>query len=155
MSTAFVHRAAQRAFEALSWKPLLYFANGTIYGRDMNDTPTMPAPEEIVQRLSSDLSVSLGGDVGRLMVGSPTGNILPKPDLFSFAESRNYLRIAFREIGPQSFAKKPMKDKRTVVLAYWKLAARDGDADDAALEHEAVGFPRPSQRCSCSNSSKL
>ena len=137
VSTAFVHRAAQRAFEALSWKPLLYFANGTIYGRDMNDTPTMPAPEEIVQRLSSDLSVSLGGDVGRLMVGSPTGNILPKPDLFSFAESRNYLRIAFRKIGPQSFAKKPMKDKRTVVLAYWKLAARDGDADDAALEHEA------------------
>jgi hypothetical protein len=137
VSTAFVHRAAQRAFEGLSWKPLLYFANGTVYGRDMNGTPTLPPPEEIVQRLSSDLDVSMGGDVGRLMVGSPTGNILPKPDLFSFAESRNYLRTAFRKIGPQSFAKKPMKSKRTVVLAYWKLTARDGDADDAALEHEA------------------
>jgi hypothetical protein len=136
VSTAFVHRAAQRAFESLSWKPLLYFTNGTVYGKDMNDTPTLPPADEIVQRLSNDLSVSLGRDVSRLMVGSPTGNILPKPDLFSFAESRNYLQIAFRKIGPQSFAKKQMKDKRTVVLNYWKLTARDGHAEDAALEHE-------------------
>jgi hypothetical protein len=83
VSTAFVHRAAQQEFEGLGWKALLYFASGTVYARDMNDTAVAPSTEDIRRRLTSDLSAALGGDVGRLMVGSPTGNILPKPELLS------------------------------------------------------------------------
>ncbi len=136
VSTAFVHRATQQSFERLSWKPLLYFASGTVYCRDMNDTSMLPQPEEISQQLRSDLNQALGGDVGRLIVGSPLGNILPKPDLFSFAESRTYLRFAFRKVGPQSFARKPMQRKRKVVLDYWKLAGQNEHTDDGALGHE-------------------
>jgi hypothetical protein len=137
VSTAFVHRAAQQGFEGLGWKALLYFANGTVYAKDMNDTPVVPSTEDIRCRLTNDLSAALGGDVGRLMVGSPTGNILPKPELLSFAESRNYLLTASRNINPQSFAKKPMKAKRKVVLDYWALTGRGEEAGEGEVEHEA------------------
>ncbi len=71
---------------------------------------------------------TIGQDVTQLMVGSPTGNVLPKPDLVSFAESRQYLQAAGGKIGAQSFAKKPAKAKRKVIEEYWRLKRRDADS---------------------------
>jgi hypothetical protein len=71
------------------------------------------------------------------MVGSPTGNILPKPDLVSFAECRRYLQAAGAKIGAQSFAKKSVAAKRKVVEDYWRLKGETGLPEDEEVERQA------------------
>jgi hypothetical protein len=137
VSSTFVHRAAQVAYEKLGWKPLLYFANATVYSADATERPTVPALDGIVQCLKEELDAALAHDVSAIMVGSPTGNILPKPDLLSFKESREYLETASRKIGLASFRKKKLKDKRKVVEAYWKLKGRNLTPTDEQVEEEA------------------
>ena len=137
VSTAFVHRAAQQAFEELNWRPLLYFSNATVYGADLNDSPRKPSMDEIRVLLEAEIDGTVSRDVTALMVGSPTGNILPKPDLFSFAESRQYLESAGRKISSQSFARKPLPARRKVVQNYWGLRNRTGKPTDAEVEREA------------------
>ena len=92
VSTVFVHSAAQAAFNELGWKTLLYFANGTLYGADPNDRPVEPTVDAISANLKKAIERAIERDVTPLMVGSPTGNILPKPDLLAFSDSRNTLR---------------------------------------------------------------
>jgi hypothetical protein len=137
VSTTFLHRAAQASFQQREWKPLLYFSNATVYGADPNDHPAMPTAEDIGSLLTVEINGAIARDVTPLMVGSPTGNILPKPDLFSFAESRQYLHSAAEKINPQSFMKKKPAAKRKVVEDYWKLKGRAGRPTDAEVEEEA------------------
>ncbi|MCI0407183.1 MAG: hypothetical protein L0191_01250, partial [Acidobacteria bacterium] len=137
VSTTFLHRAAQTAFQQRGWKPLLYFSNATIYGADPTEQLSEPTEEEIRGSLKTEIDAAITRDVTSLMVGSPTGNILPKPDLFSFAESREYLLSAAGKINPQSFMKKKPEAKRKVVEDYWKLKGRAGRPTDAQVEEEA------------------
>lgn len=137
VSTTFLHRAAQASFQQRGWKPLLYFSNATVYGADPDDHPAVPTAEEIGSLLTGEINEAVARDVTPLMVGSPTGNILPKPELFSFAESRQYLHSAAGKINPQSFMKKKSAAKRKVVEDYWKLKGRAGRPTDAQVEEEA------------------
>lgn len=106
VSTTFLHRAAQTAFQQRGWKPLLYFSTATVYAADPNEALTEPTAEEIRAALKKEIDAAIAGDVTRLMVGSPTGNILPKPDLFSFPESRSIFRApppkSTRRASPES-----------------------------------------------------
>ncbi len=137
VSTTLLHHAAQTAFQQRKWKPLLYFSNSTIYGADPNDCPAVPTVEEIHEILKIEIDKAISRDVTPLMVGRPTGNILPKPDLFSFAESRLYLQSAAGKIDPQSFARKKFDDKRRVVEDYWKLKNETLKPTDMEVEEEA------------------
>jgi hypothetical protein len=138
VSTAFLHQAARIAFQQGGWKPVLYFVNATVYAADPNDACSIPTPEEIRSALKTELDVVTSKDATPLMVGSATGNMLPKPDLFSFSESRQYLQSAARKVGPQSLARKPLPAKRKVVEAYWKLKDRKGKPADEQVEREAA-----------------
>ncbi|MFQ5802014.1 MAG: hypothetical protein ACE5JQ_03845 [Candidatus Methylomirabilales bacterium] len=137
VSTTFLHYAARSAFRQRGWRPLLYFSNATVYGADPNDRPAVSTAEEIENILKTKIDEVISRDVTPLMVGSPTGNILPKPDLLSFAESRQYLQSAARKISLQSFVRKPPRAKRRVVEDYWKLKGKVGNPTDEQVEQEA------------------
>ncbi len=138
VSTAFLHYAARTTFQQRGWKPLLYFSNATLYAADPNDHHSIPTAEEIGSSLKTEIDSSIRRDVTPLMVGSPTGNILPKPDLLAFSESRQYLHSAASKISPQSFAKKRLASKRKVVEGYWKLQGRSEKLTTAQVEEEAA-----------------
>ncbi|RJQ46056.1 MAG: hypothetical protein C4534_03450 [Gaiellales bacterium] len=137
VSTTFLHHATQTAFQQRGWKPFLYFSTATVYAADPTEAPTEPTAEEIRAALKKETDAAIAGDVTQLMVGSPTGNILPKPDLFSFPESRKYLQSAGKKISPLSFARKPLRAKRKVVEDYWKLKGRSAIPTDTQVEEEA------------------
>jgi hypothetical protein len=137
VSSVFLHSAAQVAFGERGWKVLLYFADGTLYGGDPNDAPTPPPVDTIRSHLKRAIDNAIARDVTPLMVGSPTGNILPKPDLLAFAESRNYLEAAARKVSAKSFARKPLNTRRRVVEDYWKLKGREGLSTDDDVQREA------------------
>jgi len=137
VSATFLHRAAQVAFQQRGWRPLLYFSNATLYAADPNEQPVVPAADEIRHFLKAEINAAIARDVTPLMVGSPTGNILPKPHLLSFAESRQYLESAAAKINPQSFARKALVAKRKVVEEYWKVKGRNGKPTEAQVQEEA------------------
>lgn len=137
VSTTFLHWAARAAFQRQGWKPLLYFANATLYGADPNESSTEPTTEEVRGLLKEQIDTAIARDVAPLMVGSPTGNILPKPDLFSFTESRKYLEKASGKVSPLSFAKKPLRAKRKIVEDYRRLKGRGGVPTDDEVEKDA------------------
>lgn len=138
VSTTFLHQAARTAFQHRGWKPLLYFSNATVYGADPSDNPTLPSREAVHDLLKAQLDVAIAKDITTLVVGkSPTGNILPKPDLLTFDEVRLYLQNAARKINPQSLAQKPLGAKRRVVEDYWKLKGRSGVLTDEQVEQQA------------------
>jgi hypothetical protein len=137
VSTVFLHSAAHAASSERGWKVLLYFTNGTVYCADPNDDPVQPDIEAIRSGMGQAIDTAIERDVTPLMVGSPTGNILPKPDLIAFKDSRKYLEAAARKVGPKSFAGKPLKIKRRVVEDYWRLRGRAEKPTDAEVKHEA------------------
>lgn len=133
VSTALLHRASQHAFEQAGWAALLYFPSGTVYVADVSSSATDPSASDISAALKAELEVALKGDLTSMMVGSPTGNILPKPDLLSFDETCEYLTAAGSKISPRSFAKKNLADRRRVVTEYLKLR---GEAVDSLCDEE-------------------
>ncbi len=137
VSTTLLHRAAQHAFGQAGWKPLLYFATGTVYVADLSVEITVPSSEDICAALTSELETALKCDVTTLMVGSPTGNILPKPELLSFKEIHQYLSIAGKRIGPLSFAKKKFDARRKVVTKYLKLKGNSEGPGEAEVERQS------------------
>jgi hypothetical protein len=137
VSSAFLHGAAHDAFEKLGWKRLLIFPEGTVYGGDPIGERVIPTSDEIRDLLKTEIDRGIARDVTPLMVGSPTGNILPKPDLLAFSESRQYLQSAAKKISPKSFAKKKLTDKRRVVEEYWRLKGRSDKPTDLEVEHKA------------------
>lgn len=150
VSTTFLHRSAQRAFQERGWKPLLYFSNATVYAADPNDAPIEPTWNEIHSFLKEEINTAIARDVTPLMVGSPTGNILPKPELLSFKESRQYLSRAGQKIGTQSFlttynrerAKGSLKSgrgktKAAVIKDYWTLTGNDGEDYSSKMDIDA------------------
>lgn len=156
VSTTFVHKSAQAAFQHNGWRPLVYFPNATVYGADPVDRPVAPSINEVKDRLKDEISEAIARDVAPLMVGSPTGNILPKPHLFSFAESRRYLQTAAEKIGKQSFASAYQREKKRfqetgapgprtgkgklkadVIREYWRYAGTDGEPYSDKMDRDA------------------
>jgi hypothetical protein len=157
VSSTFLHHAALEAFQQHGWKPLLYFSDATVYGTDPVDKSVAPTGDEIRDRLKVEIDGVIGRDVAPLMVGSPTGNVLPKPHLLSFDKSRRYLQTAAEKIGRQSFAsayqrqKKHVEDrgapgpstgkgklKADVIREYWQYVGKDGSLYSTEMDRDAA-----------------
>lgn len=155
VSTTFVHRTAQSAFQQRGWRPLLYFSDATVYAADPNDPPGVPTVDEISSCLKKEIDGAIARDVTSLMVGSPTGNILPKPDLFAFQEARQCLKRAAEKINSQSFANAYQREKKRVeekgstartgkgktkadvVREYWQLVGKSGELYSKQMDRDA------------------
>ena len=121
VSTALLHRASEQTFREAGWLALLYFPSGTVYVADLCSPAAEPSPSAIAAALKAEIETTLKRDLTSMMVGSPTGNMLPKPDLLSFDEAQQYLTAAGSKISPRSFAKKKLADRRKVVTEYLRL----------------------------------
>ncbi|MGQ9570546.1 MAG: hypothetical protein ACUVUQ_06855 [Thermodesulfovibrionales bacterium] len=124
VSTIFLHKAAVDSFIVKGWTPLLCYGNSTIYICSAADNFGIPTIEEIKKKLSNIINEAIGKDVTDIMVGSPVGNILPKPDLFDHTETKKYLVKASQKIGKKNYWKKggELKEEgRKVIERYLKL----------------------------------
>lgn len=143
VSTPMLHRAAEDAFEEKDWLPLLYFREATIYVKSAAETDEEPTQEAVRENLTRVLEENLGGDVVKLVVGSPVATMMPKPELFDHRELEDYLQVAYQRIGGGSFSKKKPDQRRKVVASY--LDTKQPDVDDATLELETerIGQAQP------------
>lgn len=143
VSTPILHKSAEEMFEEKGWTPLLYFRDATIYVKSATEPREQPLQEEVRARLTQVLQENLQGEVAKLMVGSPTATILPKPELFDHEELDDYLRIAYQKIGSGSFSKKKPDDRKKVVASY--LSVKQSDVNRQTLERETdrIGQAQP------------
>ncbi len=154
VSTTALHRAALESFEKAGWTPLLHFSDGTLYICSAAKPVSEPSRDQIEERLIKELTEATGRDVVRFMIGSPTANILPKPELFEHSELKLYLEAAARKIGRKSFltayerekkraiSGKPVtagrnKGKAEVIEDYWKKKGKQGARYSVEMDQEA------------------
>jgi len=142
-STPMLHKAAEELFEKKGWVPLLYFRDATIYVKSATEPKEQPTQEDVQARLTQVLQENLQSEVARLMVGSPTATILPKPELFDHQELDDYLRIAYRRIGSGSFSKKKPDDRKKVVASYLSVKQADVDQETLELETDRISQAQP------------
>jgi hypothetical protein len=135
VSTPLLHQAALESFMEHGWTPLLHYPDATIYCASRSSEMAQPSRATIAQRLTDLVTEAYGSNLDDLMVGSPTGTILPKPELFEHAESRRYLEKASRKISRQSFAKKAPRDRLPRIMSYLKLKGQpEADAEKRLQE---------------------
>jgi hypothetical protein len=79
------------------------------------------------------LKEATGRDVSNLIVGSPTGTMLPKPELFDHAEIRVYLQVAAQKIGRKSFLATYEREKNSAASGRLPVAGR-GKTKTAVIE---------------------
>jgi len=154
VSTTALHKAALERFQAAGWTPLLHFSDATLYVCSAAQPMPEPTPAEIENRLIDVLKEATGKDVTRFIVGSPTGSILPKPDLFDHSEIQAYLEAATRKIGRKSFmtryereknralsrrtaASGGGKSKAEVIEDYWKAKGNTNNRYSPEMNKEA------------------
>lgn len=143
VSTPMLHRAAEDAFEEKGWLPLLYFREATIYVKSAAEPKEEPSQEQIRGQLARVLQENLGGDVVRLVVGSPVATMLPKPELFDHQELEDYLRIAHQRIGSGSFSKKKPDKRKEVIASYLDTEESEINETTLELETERIGHAQP------------
>lgn len=143
VSTPMLHKAAEEVFEEKGWVPLLYFRDATIYVKSATEPKEQPTQKNAQARLTRILQENLQGEVAKLMVGSPTATILPKPELFDHQELEDYLRIAYRRIGSGSFSKKKPDDRKKVVASYLSVKQSDVDRETLERETDRIGQAQP------------
>jgi len=120
-STLMVHKACVDSFTRKGWKPLLFYSDSTLYACSASQNLSEPSLEEIENQLIQILSESIKQDVSALIVGSPVANILPKPDLFDYQETRSYLLTASKKVNRKSFIKKKEEERKKVVKNYLRF----------------------------------
>ena len=107
VSTTFLHRASQDAHVEKGWTPVLHFADGTLYFAIASAGVILPTAEEIQLKLTAILDQLLqNANLPQQVVGNPTGDMLPKPELFNVAEFEPYLKVAGQRSKPINFQKK-------------------------------------------------
>lgn len=114
VSTTALHRAALESYQEAGWTPLLHFSDSTLYVCSAAQPVPEPSRDQIRERLVKELEEATGRDVTRFVIGSPTANILPKPELFEFSELKSYLEAAARKIGRKSFLVAYEREKKRV-----------------------------------------
>jgi len=154
VSTIALHKAALERFKESGWTPLLHFSDATLYVCSAAKPVPEPTPAEIENRLIDVLKEATGKDVTRFIVGSPTGNILPKPDLFEHSEIQEYLEASTHKIGRKSFittyerekkrtlsgrlvASGRGKRKAEVIENYWRLKGKTNARYSPEMDREA------------------
>ncbi|MEM3433637.1 MAG: hypothetical protein QXP27_05635, partial [Candidatus Methanomethyliaceae archaeon] len=154
VSTTALHRAALETFKDAGWIPLLHFSDATLYVCSEAQPVSEPSRDQIKEKLVRVLEEAAGRNVTQFIVGSPTANILPKPELFDYTELKLYLEAAARKIGRKSFlvayerekkrvaSGKPAatgrgKSKAAVIEDYWRRKDRRGNRYSAAMDKDA------------------
>lgn len=138
VSSVMLHKAAERAYLAKGWQPLLYFSDGTIYIADGLISIAEPSPAEVMKYFEAEIEQALPQKgFAKMVVGSPTGNFLPKPDLFDYREIREYLEAASKRVGRGSFRKKQAPARRKVVTEFYKLKGQLSAVSDQAVDVES------------------
>lgn len=134
VSTALLHSACRGTFQNQGWTPILYFEDSTVYASPAEKTLNIPSKIDIEQSLLAQINQLLHKDVAALMIGSPTGKILPKSELVSFSEARTYLEQASRKISNKSFEAKNNEKRRTTIEKYWKLKDKEERPTDEDVD---------------------
>lgn len=163
VSTTALHRAALESFERTDWTPLLHFSDATLYVCSAARPAQEPAPTEIENRLRVILQEATGRDVTQFIVGSPTANIMPKPELFEHGEIRMYLEAAAYKVSRKSFINEYEREKKRatrgrpaatgrgkskakVIEDYWKIAGKTGGprySPQMDVEAERISAAQP------------
>lgn len=150
VSTTALHRAALETFQEAGWIPVLHFSDATLYVCSAASPVSEPSSNQIKEGLIEILKEATGKDVTRFMVGSPTGNILPKPELFEHSEIRLYLEAATRKLTRKSFVTTYEREKRrgivttsrgkskvSVIEDYWAAKGKAGERYSPEMDREA------------------
>lgn len=154
VSTTALHRAALECYKEIGWTPLLHFSDATLYVCSAKQPLPEPSREQIEKRLAEILKEATGKDVVRLIVGSPTADILPKPELFEYTELQHYLEAAARKVGRHSFLREYEREKKRaagggrisgsrgktkaeVVEDYWALKGKQGLRYSVEMDRDA------------------
>jgi len=90
VSSVFLHKACQNTYEEKGWKPILFFADGTIYLSKSNEKPTKI---ELLSKLREVLSKNISKESQQLVVPKVImdNKPIPMPELFDYYEFEYYL----------------------------------------------------------------
>src|SRR5262249_34050338 len=98
VSSTYLHAAAQSAFAAAGWRPLLFYESGTLFigeGRDVQPSDVEVKLRERVEELLN----RRGDQLPELAVGAPLGDFLPRPEYVRRADLRALWDVAVRRVG--------------------------------------------------------
>ncbi|MHB1653891.1 MAG: hypothetical protein ACYCVD_15665 [Desulfitobacteriaceae bacterium] len=149
VSTSLLHRAALESFMYQGWIPILHYSDATLYVCSADQPTTEPSIDQIERRLSEILKEATGKDVTQFIVGSPTADILPKPELFEYKEIRMYLEAAAHKVKRKSFLSAYERDKKKglgqgddggksgVIKQYWDLNGKVGEIYSSEMDRDA------------------
>lgn len=112
VTTVFVHEACERTFRQHGWRPALNFADGTLYAALATSDHAEPTVDAIRDRLTGRLEDLLDpAKLSEQVVGNPTGDMLPKPELFQLDQFGAYLRAASKRSKGANLRKKLRSEK--------------------------------------------
>lgn len=147
VSTTLLHRAARDAYQEAGWQPLLYFSNGTIYMVDVRKQIEEPAAKAIIAKMGQVIDEVLPADFfPKMVVGSPIGTLIPKPEFFDYREFNRYLREASQRVKRGSFSRKPAAVRLSVMSksgGYWQLSQRPESEQNLEVDSERVDRAQP------------
>jgi len=86
VATTFLHEAAFRAFGSRGWKPVLFYAEGTIFLGTKGPLPSVQDVRLELQGLVGNVFIERADRLAELAKGNPTANLLPNE---GFVRSEN------------------------------------------------------------------
>lgn len=150
VSTALLHRAATGVYQSEGWQPVLYFSNGTIYVADSRAQVQAPQPNTIISRLADVIEEAMPAKFfPKMVVGSPTSTMIPKPEFFDYREFTAYLREASQRVKKGSFLRKPESVRLSKMLddkgtGYWQLGGKKSKSEqNLDLDSERIDRAQP------------
>jgi hypothetical protein len=122
VSTTFLHDAALETFEAAGFRPILFFANGTLFTGQIGQTPTVGEIERCLHNKLDLLFSSRRDILPDLVVGRPNIDFLPRPEYVRREMIPALLRTAWSKGRPKVRGKDRKKDDALEVkwLAQWE-----------------------------------
>ncbi len=147
VSTILLHRAAADAYQANGWQPLLYFSNGTLYAADGQIERQEPTPEAVMQRLAEVIEEAMPTRFfPKMVVGTPTSTLIPKPEFFDYHEFPAYLSEAAQRVKRGSFLRKPQATRLSKLQGekgYWGLSGKPAAAQNVEIDSERIDRAQP------------
>ncbi len=134
VSTTFLHDAALEAFDHAGYRPLLHFAHGAVlagFGSLPDGMAVTATLRQGIEKLFSDRRE----DLAELIVGSATGDFLPKADYVRSDGVADLLRVASRRARPKA----PKAEEVAKYKTQWtKLGKLGLDGTPSETEIQAI-----------------
>lgn len=147
VSTVLLHKAADEVYRAAGWQPILYFSNGTVYVTDGRATFSEPSPAAIIEQLGEVIEEAMPTRFfPKMVVGSPTSRLIPKPEFFDYRELAAYLREAAQRVKRGSFLRKPAAirfNKLQGDNGYWNLSGKPAAEQNLETDSERIDRAQP------------